>query len=159
MSFIDTIKEKARESIKTIVLPEAQDIRVQEAARKVTDEGFAKVILIGDREKIKTEIDISDIEVINPETSPKFEEYAEAFYELRKAKGITLEQAHEILKSNIYFGTMMVKMGDADGLVSGSVCSTADTLRPALQILKTAPDTKLVSSFFIIDVPNTTYGE
>ena len=153
MSFIDTIKEKARESIKTIVLPEAQDIRVQEAARKVTDEGFAKVILIGDREKIKTEIDISDIEVINPETSPKFEEYAEAFYELRKAKGITLEQAHEILKSNIYFGTMMVKMGDADGLVSGSVCSTADTLR------KTAPDTKLVSSFFIIDVPNTTYGE
>ena len=159
MSFIDTIKEKARESIKTIVLPEAQDIRVQEAARKVTDEGFAKVILIGDREKIKTEIDISDMEVINPETSPKFEEYAEAFYELRKAKGITLEQAHEILKSNIYFGTMMVKMGDADGLVSGSVCSTADTLRPALQILKTAPDTKLVSSFFIIDVPNTTYGE
>ena len=159
MSFIDTIKEKARESIKTIVLPEAQDIRVQEAARKVTDEGFAKVILIGDREKIKTEIDISDIEVINPETSPKFEEYAEAFYELRKAKGITLEQAHEILKSNIYFGTMMVKMGDADGLVSGSVCSTADTLRPALQILKTAPDTKLVSSFFIIDVTNTTYGE
>ena len=159
MSFIDTIKEKARESIKTIVLPEAQDIRVQEAARKVTDEGFAKVILIGDREKIKTEIDISDIEVINPETSPKFEEYAEAFYELRKAKGITLEQAHEILKSNIYFGTMMVKMGDADGLVSGSVCSTADTLRPALQILKTAPDTKLVSSFFVIDVPNTTYGE
>ena len=159
MSFIDTIKEKARESIKTIVLPEAQDIRVQEAARKVTDEGFAKVILIGDREKIKTEIDISDIEVINPETSPKFEEYAEAFYELRKAKGITLEQAHEILKSNIYFGTMMVKMGDADGLVSGSVCSTADTLRPALQILKTAPGTKLVSTFSVMVVPNCEYGE
>ena len=159
MSFIDTIKEKAKESIKTIVLPEAQDIRVQEAARKVIDEGFAKVILIGNREDIKTSVDISDIEVIDPMNSPKFEEYANAFYELRKAKGITLEQSHEILKSNIYFGTMMVKMGDADGLVSGSVCSTADTLRPALQILKTAPDTKLVSSFFIIDVPNTSYGE
>ena len=162
MSFVDAIKEKARNSIKTIVLPESTDIRVLEAARKVTDEGFAKVVLVGDRkelENIAGNIDISDIKVINPTESEKFEEYANAFYELRKAKGMTLEKAHETLKHNIYFGTMMVKQGDADGLVAGSVCSTADTLRPALQILKTAPDTKLVSSFFIIDVPNTTYGE
>ena len=159
MSFIDSLKELARKNIKTIVLPEAQDIRVQEAARKVTDEGFAKVVLIGDRETIKTNVDISDIEVINPIKSENFEKYASEFYELRKAKGVTLEQAQEIIKNNIYFGTMMVKMGDADGLVAGSICSTADTLRPALQILKTAPNTKLVSSFFIMNIPNSEYGE
>lgn len=159
MSFIDSLKDLARKDIKTIVLPEAQDIRVQEAARKVTDEGFAKVVLIGDREAIKTDIDISDIEVINPIESENFEKYVNEFYELRKAKGVTLEQAQETIKNNIYFGTMMVKMGDADGLVAGSICSTADTLRPSLQILKTAPGTKLVSSFFIMSVPNSEYGE
>lgn len=162
MSFIDAIKEKAKSSIKTIVLPESTDIRVLEAARKVTDEGFAKVVLVGDRKELENvagNIDISDITVINPTESEKFEEYANAFYELRKAKGMTLEQAHETLKHNIYFGTMMVKLGDADGLVAGSVCSTADTLRPALQILKTAPGVKLVSSFFIINVPNCELGE
>ena len=162
MSFIDTIKEKAKVLGKTIVLPEGHDIRVIEAARKVTDEGFAKVILIGEKEKIKQtagNIDISDIEIINPVDSDKFNDYANAFYELRKAIGMTLEKANEILKDNIYFGTMMVKMGDADGLVAGSICSTADTLRPSLQILKTAPGVKLVSSFFIINVPNCELGE
>lgn len=159
MEFIEVLKSKAKLNIKTIVLPEAQDIRVQEAARKITDEGFAKVILIGDREQIKTDIDISDIEVINPLQSPSFEKYVNEFYELRKAKGITLEKANEIVQNTIYFGTMMVHMGDSDGLVAGSICSTADTLRPALQILKTAPGTKLVSSFFMVDVPNCEYGE
>ena len=162
MSFVDAIKEKARNSIKTIVLPESTDIRVLEAARKVTDEGFAKVVLVGDRKELENvagNIDISDIKVINPTESEKFEEYANAFYELRKAKGMTLEKAYETLKHNIYFGTMMVKQGDADGLVAGSVCSTADTLRPALQILKTAPGVKLVSSFFIMNVPNCELGE
>ena len=162
MSFIDVIKEKAKGSIKTIVLPESTDIRVIEAARKVTDEGFAKVVLIGDKtklEEIAGNIDISDIMIINPETSEKFNEYVNAFYELRKAKGMTLEKAEETLKHPIYFGTMMVKQGDADGLVAGSVCSTADTLRPSLQILKTAPGVKLVSSFFIINVPNCELGE
>ena len=162
MSFISAIKEKAKTLHKTIVLPEGHDIRVIEAARKITDEGFAKVILIGDREnieKVAGNINLSDIDIISPSASEKFESYAEAFYELRKAKGITLEKAREILKDNIYFGTMMVKMGDADGLVAGSICSTADTLRPSLQILKTAPGVKLVSSFFIINVPNCELGE
>lgn len=159
MSFIESIKNMAKDNIKTIVLPEAHDIRVQEAARKVKDEGFAKVILIGDREKIKSSVDLSDIDVINPIESENYEKYVEEFYNLRKAKGVTLEEAYEILKNNIYFGTMMVKFGDADGLVAGSICSTADTLRPALQILKTAPGTKLVSSFFIINIPNSKYGE
>ena len=162
MSFIDIIKEKAKANIKTIVLPESTDIRVIEAARKVTDEGFAKVILIGDRteiEKVANGINLSDIQIENPNDFPKFEEYANALYELRKEKGMTLEKAHETLKNNIYFATMMVKMGEADGLVAGSICSTADTLRPSLQIIKTAPGVKLVSSFFIVNVPNCEYGE
>ena len=162
MSFIETIKEKARNSIKTIVLPESTDIRVLEAARKVTDDGFAKVVLIGNRnelQEIAGDINLSDITIINPSEYDKFEDYVNAFYELRKAKGMTIEQARETLKHNIYFGTMMVKLGDADGLVAGSVCSTADTLRPALQILKTAPGVKLVSSFFIMTVPNCELGE
>ena len=120
MSFIETIKEKARNSIKTIVLPESTDIRVLEAARKVTDDGFAKVILIGNRnelQEIAGEIDLSDITIINPCEYDKYEEYANAFYELRKAKGMTIEQARETLKHNKYFGTMMVKRGDADGFL------------------------------------------
>lgn len=162
MSFIDELKVKVKGSMKTIVLPESTDIRVLEAARKVTDEGFAKVFLIGNREELQGiagNINISDIEVVDPATSEKTAEYVNAFYELRKAKGMTPEKAEETMKNTIYFGTMMVKQGDADGLVAGSVCSTSDTLRPALQILKTAPGVKLVSSFFLMNVPNTEYGE
>ena len=162
MSFIDELKAKVKDSIKTIVLPESTDIRVLEAARKVTDEGFAKVVLVGNREELQGiagDIDLSDITIIDPATSEKTAEYANAFYELRKAKGMTIEKAEETMKHTIYFGTMMVKQGDADGLVAGSICSTADTLRPALQILKTAPGVKLVSSFFLMNVPNTEYGE
>lgn len=159
MNFIETLKARAREDIKTIVLPESSDIRVLMAARKITDEGFAKVILIGNREELAGEIDISDIPVIDPLNYEKFDEYVNTFYELRKAKGMTMDLANETIKNNIYFATMMVYAGDADGLVAGSVCSTSDTLRPALQILKTAPDTKLVSSFFMMDVPSSNYGE
>ena len=162
MSFIEEIKEKARKSMKTIVLPESTDIRVLEAAKKITDEGFAKVVLIGNREelqKIAGEIDLSNIEIIDPATSEKTEGYVEAFYELRKAKGMTEEKARETMNHPIYFGTMMIKMGDADGLVAGSVCSTADTLRPSLQIVKTAPGVNLVSSFFVMQVPNCELGE
>ena len=162
MSFIDDLKAKVKDSMKTIVLPESTDIRVLEAARKITDEGFAKVVLIGNKEELQGiagNINISDITVVDPATSEKTAEYANAFYELRKAKGMTPEKAEETMKNTIYFGTMMVKQGDADGLVAGSVCSTSDTLRPALQILKTAPGVKLVSSFFLMNVPNTEYGE
>ena len=164
MSFIDEIKEKARQNIKTIILTESEDKRVLKAAEKVKKEGFANVILIGNKEDAiklakENKIDITGIEIINPQTSEKFEEYANAFYELRKAKGMTIEKAREMLKDNMYFGTMMVKQGDADGLVSGACHSTANTLRPALQILKTAPGTKLVSAFFLMVVPNCEYGE
>ena len=164
MAFIDDIKNKAKQSIKTIILTESEDKRVLEAAGKVKKEGFANVILIGNEEEAKNKakennIDISGISVINPEKSEKYEEYVNAFYELRKAKGMTVDKAREMLKDNMYFGTMMVKMGDADGLVSGACHSTANTLRPALQILKTAPGTKLVSAFFLMVVPDCKYGE
>ncbi len=164
MNFIETIKNKAKSEMKTIILPEAEDIRVLEATEKVGKEGFAKIILVGNTEKTKeiakeNNIDISSAEIIDPESSEKYEEYAKAFYELRKAKGMTEEEACKILKNPVYFGMMMVKQGDADGLVSGAAHSTSDTLRPALQILKTAPGTKLVSAFFLMNVPNCEYGE
>ncbi len=164
MNFIETMKNKAKSNIKTVVLPESEDIRVLEAASKVKKEGFAKIVLIGNKEKVENmastnNIDILGIEILDPNTSEKYEKYANIFYELRKNKGITEEQAKQIVKDPVYFGMMMVKTGDADGLVSGAAHSSSDTLRPALQILKTAPDTKLVSAFFLMVVPNCGYGE
>ena len=164
MTFIEEVKQKAKKQMKTIVLPEATDIRVLKATSVVCKEKFAQIILLGDKEKIEqaakeNEIELTNVKIITPEKSEKYSTYVEAFYELRKAKGMTIEKAQELLKEETYFGMMMVKSGDADGLVSGAIHSTADTLRPALQILKTAPNTKLVSSFFIIVVPNCEYGE
>lgn len=166
MSFIEEIKNRAKEDKKTIILPEAEDKRVLEAASKVIKQGFAKVILLGDEEKIKEDssknkIDLDGVDIINPLTSDKKEEYKQKLYELRKNKGITLEQAEELLKEPIYFGMMMLKDENsrADGLVSGAAHSTANTLRPALQILKTKPGTKLVSAFFVMCVPDCEYGE
>ena len=164
MSFIEEIKERARKEIKTIVLPEATDIRTLTAVEKICKEGFAKVILIGNEEEInniakENNLDIKQAEIINPATSEKYDEYVEAFYELRKAKGMTIEQAKELILDPVFFGMMMVKKEEADGLVSGAAHSTADTLRPALQILKTKPGTKLVSTFCLMAVPNCEYGE
>ncbi len=164
MNFIDTIKQKAKKNIKTIVLPEATDVRILKATQKICEEEFAKIILIGNKEEIlkianENNINISKANIIEPEKSEKFDLYANEFYELRKNKGITLEEAKNIILEPIYFGVMMVKLNDADGLVSGAIHSTADTLRPALQILKTAPNTKLVSAFFIMNVPNCEYGD
>jgi len=161
MSFLQIISERARKDIKTIVLPESSDIRVIKAAAMAQEQGLAKIVLVGKKdeiEKLAGGLDISKAVIVDPETSPKFEEYANALYELRKAKGMTPEKAREIIKDETYWGVMMVKMGDADGMVSGAIHSTADTLRPALQILKTAPGTKLVSSFFVMVVPDCEYG-
>ena len=135
-------------------------------ASKVTNEGFAKIILLGDEVQIaedskKYNIDLSGVTIINPLKSEKKNEFIEKLYELRKHKGLTIEQAEELLKQPIYFGMMMLKdeSSKADGLVSGAAHSTSDTLRPALQILKTAPNTKLVSAFFVMCVPDCEYGE
>ena len=164
MSFINDIKQRAKQDIKTIILPESNDLRVIKATEQILKEGYSDIILIGNKEEIKkisqeNNIDISKAKIVDPLKSDKFSEYAEKFYELRKAKGMTLDKAKEIMKDNVYFGMMMVKQGDGDGLVSGACHSTADTLRPALQILKTAPGTKLVSAFFLMVVPNCEYGE
>lgn len=163
MSFIDDIKSKAKKDIKTIVLPEADDERVVLGGVKVIGEGFAKIVFIGKEEKIKNiakkhDLDVSRATIIDPENSEKTEQYAKALYELRKDKGMTEEQAKELILDPVYYGMMMVKLDDADGLVSGANHSTADTLRPALQILKTSSDTKLVSAFFVMVVPDKTYG-
>ena len=163
MSFIEEIKQRAKTQIKTIVLPEATDIRILKAAETVKQEGYAKTILIGDEEQVRkiakqNTIDIEGIEIIDPLKSERTQEYAQKLFELRKAKGMTEEQAQKLVLDPVYFGMMMVKNEDADGLVSGACHSTSDTLRPALQILKTAPNTKLVSAFFVIVVPNCEYG-
>lgn len=163
MNFIEEIKKRASNQIKTIVLPEATDIRILEATEIIGKEGFAKIILLGNESEIisianKNKLNISKATIIEPLKSDKYDEYVEAFYELRKAKGMTIEQAKKILQDPVYFGMMMVKKEAADGLVSGAAHSTADTLRPALQILKTKPGTKLVSTFMLEIVPNCEYG-
>ena len=163
MSFIDQIKQRAKKEIKTIVLPEATDVRILEAAQIVKNEGYAKVILVGKEEQVRQiakekGIDIGDTQIIDPEKSDKINEYANTLYELRKNKGMTEEQAKQLVLDPVYYGMIMVKLGEADGLVSGAAHSTSDTLRPALQILRTAPGTKLVSAFFIMVVPNCEHG-
>ena len=164
MSFIDEIKNRARKDIKTIVLPEANDIRTLEAADMVLKENYANIILIGNKEDIAIKanshnLNIKRAEIIDPKNCPNKDEYANKLYEFRKEKGMTLEKARELILDPVYFGMMMVKLDKADGLVSGACHSTADTLRPALQILKTVPGTKLVSAFFVMCVPNCEYGE
>ena len=165
MSFIDDMKEKARQNLKTIVLPEAEDLRIQKGAEIVLKEGFAKIILLGKREQIllqveKNNISINGAEIINPETSDKLEYYTQTLYELRKEKGMTIDDARQLLLENSrYFATMMVKVGDADGFVSGACHPTSDTLRPALQIIKGAEGVNTVSAFFIMCVPDKELGE
>lgn len=164
MSFIEQIKQRAKQEIKTIVLPEATDVRILEAAEMIKNEGYAKVILIGNEEEVRKlakerNIDIGETKIIDPAVSIETARYSKELYELRKSKGMTEEQAEKLVLEPVYFGMMMVKLNEADGLVSGAAHSTSDTLRPALQILKTAPGTKLVSAFFVMVVPDCKYGE
>ncbi|MGQ9454746.1 MAG: phosphate acetyltransferase [Armatimonadota bacterium] len=161
---MECIYEKARAAKKRITLPEADDVRTVIAAQKIVQQGLAQIILVNSLEKIEAAakeagVDISGCRIEDPATSPLREEYAKQFYELRKHKGVTLEQAYEIVEDPLYFGCMMVYAGEADGQVSGATHSTADTIRPALQILKTAPGCKLASSFFVMIVPDCPYGE
>lgn len=164
MSFIDKIKEQVKGKNKIIVLPETEDVRTLKAAEIVKNEGYANILLIGDEDEINkfatdNGISISGIQIINPKTFDEFSKLKETYYELRKNKGITLEEAEQaLLENKLYFGNMLVKCGYADGLVAGAVNSTANVLRPALQIIKTAPGTKTVSSFLVMEVPNCEYG-
>ncbi|MGI6394588.1 MAG: phosphate acetyltransferase [bacterium] len=163
MDFIKMVHEKAVKAGKTIVLPEGSDPRVIKAAQIITKERLAKVIIIGNEEEIREkakqeQITLDGVQIINPSKSEWFEEFANAFYEMRKHKGIDIEKAKEIMNDEVYFATMMVKKGHADGLVSGAAHSTADTIRPALQIIKTKAGIKSVSSSFVMLVPNCKLG-
>ncbi len=160
--FLDTIKERARSNKKTIVLPESMDARTFEAAEKILKEDIANLIIIGTPEEIEKYgkgFDISGATVIDPYTYEKTEEYLNLFVELRKSKGLTYEEAKATaLGDYMYYACLMVKAGDADGVVSGACHSTANTLRPSLQIIKTKPGVKLVSAFFLMVVPDCEYG-
>ena len=159
--FLNRTIQRAKENKKTIVLPESTDIRTIKAAVMILEQGFANIVLVGEEDKInalKGDLNIDGVKIENPLKSDKINDYVNTLYELRKHKGMTIEQAKETMKNPLYWGVMMVKKGEADGMVAGAINSTANTLRPALQILKTAPNVKLVSAFFIMCVPNCEYG-
>lgn len=162
MGFIDQLKEKARNNRKTIVLPEGMDKRTYEAAEQIIKEDFADIIILATDEEFEEfgkDFNVEGARIINPETYEKTPEYAEEFFQIRKAKGMSQKAAYALVVSDhMYFACMMVKMGDADGVVSGACHSSANTLRPSLQIIKTKPGSKLVSAFFVICVPNKELG-
>lgn len=156
MSLLDEIKAKAAKLKKTIVLCEGEDKRVVEAAAQITKEGIAKIVLIGNEaecKKVAPDVDLTGITLVDPLTSDKTTAYADMLYEARKAKGMTEEQARAQAKDRTMFGALMLKAGDVDGYVSGACHSTANTLRPGLQVVKTAPGIKTVSSCFLMIAP------
>lgn len=157
------IKERAKQEKKRIVLPESMDRRTFEAAANVLKEGVADIIIIGTPEEVNANsqgLDISKATIIDPHTYEKTEEYIDLLVELRKSKGMTKEEATKLLLNEyMFYACIMVKAGDADGVVSGACHSTANTLKPALQIIKTKPGTKLVSAFFLMVVPDCELGE
>lgn len=156
MNILEQIKSKAAALGKTIVLCEGEDSRVVRAASDATKQGIAKIVLLGDEAAIKAtnpDVDLAGVTIVNPLTSDKLADYNAKLCEIRKSKGMTPEQAAELLKDGTYFGAMMLKCGDVDGLVSGACHSTANTLRPGLQIIKTAPGVSAVSSFNLMICP------
>lgn len=164
MEIMSKILALAKNNKKKIVLPEGIEERTIVAVEQIKNENIAEPILIGNKEDIlnkskELNVDISGVTIIDPETSDKLKTYIEAFYELRKNKGITLSKAEKIVRDPLYFATMMVKLDDADGMVSGAIHTTGDLLRPGLQVIKTAKGVSTVSSFFIINVPNSLYGD
>jgi len=161
---MESILARAAAAQKTITLPEGEDCRVALAAAELSKRRLVKPVLVGHEGRIRRTAaecgaDISDVMIRDPATCPDRERYIQTFYELRKHKGVTLDQAREITADPMYFGVMMVYEGTADGQVSGASHSTADTVRPALQILKTAPGVLIVSSCFVMIVPDCEYGE
>ena len=165
MSAIEKIKAKARADVKHIVLPEGTEPRTVQASAKILKEGVARVTLLGNPDEVRkvaaeTGTDLTGVAIIDPATSEKSAAYADLLYELRKAKGMTPEQATELVTKNpLYYGAVMLKAGDADGMVAGAINSTGNVLRPALQIIKTAPGIKVVSSCFIMELPDPKWGD
>ncbi len=162
MSFLDQIISRAKADKKTIILPESLELRTIQAAEKICGQDIANVIFIGNPDEIREKAkgyDISKVTIVDHLHAPELPGYIEQFTEMRKAKGMTLEKAAKTLQDPLHYACMMVKNGQADGMVAGAVHSTGDTLRPALQIIKTAPDAKVVSAFFVMVVPDCEYGK
>ena len=165
MKLSQLIREKAKKNPKIIVLPEGEEPRMIKAAETIINEGLASLILLGREESIKSKAQESGVElpneikIINPKDSRKLKEYAESYYQLRKNKGMSSDEAYQLLENPLYFGALMVYHDDADGLVAGSVNATGDVFRPALQTIKTAPGINIVSSSFVMVVPDCPYGE
>ena len=157
--FLDSIVERARSQKKTIVMPEGDDERTLAAAQRCLAEDIANIIILGDAAAIGASgYELAGAQIIDPKTYEKRSELAEALYEARKHKGMTPEDAQAKLDDVLYFGVMLVKTGMADGMVAGACHATGDVLRPSLQILKTAPGAALVSSFFVMVVPDCEFG-
>jgi phosphate acetyltransferase len=165
MSISEKLRQRAKKEIKKIVLPEGEELRMIKAAEKIYQEGFAELVFLGKEEKIREIAKQSNvnfpetIEIIDPESSEKLNTYAEIYYELRKSKGITVEEAKNLMKDPLFYGALMVFQDDADGLVAGSINATGDVFRPALQTIKTSSNVSIVSSSFIMVVPDCKYGE
>lgn len=163
MSVMDKITEKAKSDPKYILLPEGAEERTVQAAELIKKQGIAKIALLGRKDEIeaaaqKLSVSLDGVELIDPLTSPDLPEFTEKFYEMRKDKGVTPEKAAETMKDTLFFAAMMIKVGKADGMVAGAINTTGNTLRPALQIIKTAPGISTVSSCFVMEVPNKALG-
>lgn len=159
-TFLSTMIDRAKSDKKTIVLPEGNDDRILEAARKIVDQGIADIIVVGNAEEIASKgFDLEGVQILDNTTGDLREELAEGLFELRKAKGMTLEEARSLMDNVMYFATMLLKTGRADGLVGGACHATKDVLQPALRIIKTASGSKLVSSFFVMEVPECAFGD
>ncbi|MED9957937.1 MAG: phosphate acyltransferase, partial [Christensenellales bacterium] len=161
MSAMEQIRAKAKAANRHIVLAEGTEERTVQAAARIVERGIARVTLVGPAEEVRAKaaqfgVSLEGVAIVDPAMDPRTEGYALALYELRKAKGMTPEEARKLVTENtLYFGTMMLKMGDADGMVAGAINSTGNVLRPALQIIKTAPGISVVSSCFIMESPRT----
>lgn len=166
MSLVEQIKAKAKSNLKTVVLPESYDERMLFAAQQVTEQGLAKIVILGNKGEVESAasakgVNLSGVEILDPATAPKLAAYTDSLMELRKSKGLSREDAQKLLtaKDNLYFAGMMVREGDADGEVAGATGTTGDVLRAAFQTVGTAPGIKTVSSFFLMITKTPSFGE
>ncbi|OCL84408.1 phosphate acetyltransferase [Arcobacter porcinus] len=165
MGLIDQIKTKAKQKLRTIVLPETEDERVLRATAQVLEAKTANIVLIGDENNINADakkygVDISGAKIVNPKNFDKIESYIDELVELRKSKNLSREDATNLmLNESRFFGCMMVRLGDADGLVAGSNSTTADVLKAAIQVIKTAPGINTVSSSFVMETADGKFGD
>ncbi len=164
MAFSDQLLQRAKTLNKRVVLPETEDARTLVAADRLVHEGIARIVLVGEPDEIQATArtagaDLSGCEILSPRDAQLAGPLAERLFELRQAKGLTREQAHQLIFDSLYFATMLLKVGRVDGYVAGATHTTGDNLRPALQIIKAAPGLRTISSFFLMVHPQPQWGE